>query len=135
MQKIPFPCSEHCIALDAVERLEEAKHINKSLGALGDALSAVASKSSEVPLNANKLTEALTPTLGGMNCKCILIVHIAPEDCFRGESLSSLMYGQMVSALKDGHVGYKWKNNLCNRYTSCIQIQVLCTILSCFCLL
>lgn len=83
--------------------MEEAKYINKSLSALGDALGALASKPSTVALGENRLTQALELTLGS-NCKAAMLVHIAPEDCFRSESLASLMFGQRVSLFKDGQV-------------------------------
>ncbi|GMH37100.1 hypothetical protein BSKO_04973 [Bryopsis sp. KO-2023] len=87
-----------------VERLEEAKHINKSLSLLGDVLGALATKKSSVPFDANPLTEAMEPALSG-SYGVVMIMHIAPEDCFRGESLTTLMYGQRVLMSMEGEEG------------------------------
>lgn len=123
------------------ERLEEAKYVNKSLSALGDALGALVSKTGNVPLNNNKLTETLESTLMGSNCKAAMIVHIAPEDCFRGESLASLMFGQRVSLFKDGQVRcfeivyYTIYNSPliylsahCQQGNKCLAFVVLCSV-------
>lgn len=46
------------------DRLREAQHINKSLSALGDVISALAQKSSHVPYRNSKLTQVLQSSLG-----------------------------------------------------------------------
>ncbi|GMH37672.1 hypothetical protein BSKO_05545 [Bryopsis sp. KO-2023] len=83
------------------ERLEEAKHINKSLSALGDVMSALAAKSSHVPFRNSKLTQLLQESLMGQ-AKAMMFMHIAPEESSRGETLSTLMFGQRVSQISLG---------------------------------
>lgn len=103
LQLVDLPGSERVGRSEAsTERLEEAKYINKSLSAVSDAFGALVAKSSSVPLDGSKITESLKPTLGGPNPKAAMVIHIAPEDCFRSESLTSLMFGQRVLLFKDG---------------------------------
>ncbi|KAJ0751405.1 putative minus-end-directed kinesin ATPase [Helianthus annuus] len=53
------------------DRLKEAQHINKSLSALGDVISALAQKSTHIPYRNSKLTQVLQDSLG----KILLLVH------------------------------------------------------------
>eukprot|EP00803_Ostreobium_quekettii_P005920 evm.model.scf_900.3 EVM.evm.TU.scf_900.3 scf_900:41853-48914(+) len=83
------------------DRLEEAKHINKSLSALGDVMSALAQKSNHVPYRNSKLTQLLQDSLSGQ-AKAMMFMHIAPESSSRGETLSTLMFGARVSQITLG---------------------------------
>ena len=61
------------------DRLEEAKHINRSLSALGDVMAALAGKGrSHVPFRNSKLTQLLQDSLCGQ-AKAMMFIHIAPE--------------------------------------------------------
>ncbi|KAL0689686.1 hypothetical protein Bca4012_089364 [Brassica carinata] len=83
------------------ERLKEAQHINKSLSALGDVISALAQKSSHVPYRNSKLTQVLQDSLGGQ-AKTLMFVHINPEVNAVGETISTLKFAQRVSSIELG---------------------------------
>ncbi|KAI4349921.1 hypothetical protein L6164_010462 [Bauhinia variegata] len=83
------------------DRLKEAVHINKSLSALGDVISALAQKSSHVPYRNSKLTQLLQDSLGGQ-AKTLMFVHISPEHEALGETLSTLKFAERVSTVELG---------------------------------
>ncbi|GAA0142101.1 microtubule binding motor protein [Lithospermum erythrorhizon] len=94
--------SERVLKSEAVgERLKEAQHINKSLSALGDVISALAQKSSHIPYRNSKLTQVLQDSLGGQ-AKTLMFVHINPEANAIGETLSTLKFAERVASVNLG---------------------------------
>uniref|UniRef100_A0A0D9W614 Kinesin motor domain-containing protein n=1 Tax=Leersia perrieri TaxID=77586 RepID=A0A0D9W614_9ORYZ len=85
----------------AGERLTEAKHINKSLSALGDVIAALAQKSSHVPYRNSKLTQVLQDALGGQ-AKTLMFVHVNPEADAFGETMSTLKFAERVATVELG---------------------------------
>ncbi|KAK9798229.1 hypothetical protein WJX73_010651 [Symbiochloris irregularis] len=84
------------------DRLEEAKHINKSLSALGDVMAALAAKDrGHVPYRNSKLTQLLQDSLCGQ-AKAMMFVHISPEESSHGESISTLQFGARVKEISLG---------------------------------
>jgi hypothetical protein len=65
------------------DRLEEAKHINRSLSALGDVMAALAARDAKhVPFRNSKLTQLLQDSLCGQ-AKAMMFIHVSPEVCTR----------------------------------------------------
>ncbi|XP_014751524.1 kinesin-like protein KIN-14F isoform X2 [Brachypodium distachyon] len=83
------------------ERLTEAKHINKSLSALGDVIAALAQKSTHVPYRNSKLTQVLQDALGGQ-AKTLMFVHVNPEADAFGETVSTLKFAERVATIELG---------------------------------
>ncbi|XP_074588058.1 kinesin-like protein KIN-14P, partial [Curcuma longa] len=83
------------------DRLKEAQHINKSLAALGDVISALAQKNSHVPYRNSKLTQLLQDSLGGL-AKTLMFVHISPEVDALSETLSTLKFAERVATIELG---------------------------------
>ncbi|GJN27326.1 hypothetical protein PR202_gb15340 [Eleusine coracana subsp. coracana] len=83
------------------ERLTEAKHINKSLSALGDVIAALAQKSSHVPYRNSKLTQVLQDALGGQ-AKTLMFVHVNPETDAFNETMSTLKFAERVATIELG---------------------------------
>ncbi|XP_058084109.1 kinesin-like protein KIN-14I [Magnolia sinica] len=83
------------------DRLKEAQHINKSLSALGDVISALAQKNSHVPYRNSKLTQLLQDSLGG-HAKTLMFVHISPEADAIGETISTLKFAERVATVELG---------------------------------
>ncbi|MBA0789520.1 hypothetical protein Gotri_025380, partial [Gossypium trilobum] len=75
--------------------LEEAKSINLSLSALGKCINALAENSAHVPIRDSKLTRLLRDSFGG-TAKTSLIVTIGPSPRHRGETASTILFGQRV---------------------------------------
>uniref|UniRef100_A0A7N0T4M1 Kinesin-like protein n=1 Tax=Kalanchoe fedtschenkoi TaxID=63787 RepID=A0A7N0T4M1_KALFE len=83
------------------ERLKESQFINKSLSALGDVISALASKTPHVPYRNSKLTHLLQSSLGG-DCKTLMIVQVSPAATDLGETLCSLNFASRVRGIEAG---------------------------------
>ncbi|XP_021841855.2 kinesin-like protein KIN-14F isoform X2 [Spinacia oleracea] len=83
------------------ERLKEAQHINKSLSALGDVISALAQKNAHIPYRNSKLTQVLQDSLGGQ-AKTLMFVHINPESNAIGETISTLKFAERVASIELG---------------------------------
>ncbi|XWS58200.1 hypothetical protein CRYUN_Cryun08bG0014300 [Craigia yunnanensis] len=83
------------------ERLKESQFINKSLSALGDVISALASKTAHIPYRNSKLTHMLQSSLGG-DCKTVMFVQISPSTADVGETLCSLNFASRVRGIESG---------------------------------
>lgn len=83
------------------ERLKEAQHINRSLSALGDVISALAQKSTHIPYRNSKLTQVLQDSLGG-HAKTLMFVHINPDTNAIGETISTLKFAERVASIELG---------------------------------
>eukprot|EP01062_Namystynia_karyoxenos_P046511 TRINITY_DN3488_c2_g1_i1.p1 TRINITY_DN3488_c2_g1~~TRINITY_DN3488_c2_g1_i1.p1 ORF type:complete len:1108 (+),score=497.38 TRINITY_DN3488_c2_g1_i1:90-3326(+) len=87
------------------QRLEESKHINKSLSHLGNVISALTAQNGRqhVPYRDSKLTRILEDSLGG-NCKTTMIATISPALESYTESLSTLKYANRAKNIKNDAV-------------------------------
>ncbi|CAK8572440.1 unnamed protein product [Lathyrus sativus] len=83
------------------ERLKESQFINKSLSALGDVISALASKAAHIPYRNSKLTHILQSSLGG-DCKTLMLVQVSPSSADLGETLCSLNFATRVRGIESG---------------------------------
>ncbi|MCO5564243.1 hypothetical protein L7F22_017901 [Adiantum nelumboides] len=80
--------------------LEEAKSINLSLTALGKCINALAEGSSHVPIRDSKLTRLLRDSFGG-SARTSLVVTIGPSPRHRGETTSTIMFGQRAMKVEN----------------------------------
>lgn len=81
-------------------RLSEAKAINRSLGALGQCIAALADdRRSHIPYRDSKLTRLLQDALGG-NSRTSLVVTVSGAVASAGETFASLQFGQRARRVK-----------------------------------
>lgn len=80
--------------------LEEAKSINLSLSALGKCINALAENSAHVPIRDSKLTRCLRDSFGG-SARTSLIVTIGPSPRHRGETASTILFGQRAMKVEN----------------------------------
>ncbi|CAM6065225.1 unnamed protein product [Sphagnum tenellum] len=80
--------------------LEEAKSINLSLTALGKCINALAENSPHVPIRDSKLTRMLRDSFGG-TARTSLVVTIGPSPRHRGETSSTIMFGQRAMKVEN----------------------------------
>ncbi|KAG6728240.1 kinesin-like protein KIN-UB isoform X3 [Carya illinoinensis] len=80
--------------------LEEAKSINLSLSALGKCINALAENSAHVPIRDSKLTRLLRDSFGG-TARTSLIVTIGPSPRHRGETTSTILFGQRAMKVEN----------------------------------
>ncbi|KAI9082692.1 hypothetical protein K1719_035266 [Acacia pycnantha] len=80
--------------------LEEAKSINLSLSALGKCINALAENSAHVPFRDSKLTRLLRDSFGG-TARTSLIITIGPSPRHRGETASTIMFGQRAMKVEN----------------------------------
>ena len=84
----------------AGDTMKEAQAINKSLSALGDVISALASEQAHIPYRNHKLTMLMSDSLGG-NAKTLMFVNVSPTDGNLEETQNSLTYATRVRTIKN----------------------------------
>ncbi|XP_024529488.1 kinesin-like protein KIN-14I [Selaginella moellendorffii] len=80
------------------EQLKEAQSINKSLSALGDVISALATEEQHIPYRNHKLTMLMSDSLGG-NAKTLMFVNVSPAESNLEETHNSLCYATRVRSI------------------------------------
>ncbi|PRP85420.1 hypothetical protein PROFUN_06966 [Planoprotostelium fungivorum] len=80
------------------EQMVETQHINQSLSALGDVISALRSKKGHVPYRNSKLTFLLQNCLKG-DSKVLMFVQVSPSRADATESVCSLNFASRVNAV------------------------------------
>ena len=83
------------------DRLKEAQHINKSLSALGDVVSALQQRSPHVPYRNSKLTSLLQGALGRSG-KALIFMHVSPAEGSASETVSTLNFAARVASVELG---------------------------------
>ncbi|KAE9585081.1 putative minus-end-directed kinesin ATPase [Lupinus albus] len=83
------------------DRLKETQNINRSLSALGDVISALATRSPHIPFRNSKLTHLLQDSLGG-DSKTLMFVQISPNENDLSETICSLNFASRVRGIELG---------------------------------
>ena len=102
------------------EQLKEAQAINKSLSALGDVISALASEQGHIPYRNHKLTMLMSDSLGG-TAKTLMFVNVSPTDTNLDETQVS------VKQCKPRYISFCWSWALHMWQTLLRGTQYLCT--------
>ncbi|TDH66244.1 hypothetical protein CCR75_001834 [Bremia lactucae] len=82
--------------------VRESQHINKSLAAVGDVLSASLAKEKHIPFRNSKLTHLLQDSLTGHANRTLLLVHVSPSSADVNETIKSLKFASRVSHIQMG---------------------------------
>lgn len=102
------------------ERLKETQNINKSLSALGDVISALATKSPHIPFRNSKLTHLLQDSLGG-DSKTLMFLQISPNENDVNETLCSLNFASRVRGIELGPAKKQFDINELSRYKQMVE--------------
>ena len=81
--------------------MTEAKHINKSLSALGDVIEALLKKNEHIPYRNSKLTFLLQDSLG-QSAKTLMFINLCPAHLHFYETLTSLRFAQRAQKVELG---------------------------------
>ncbi|KOB76973.1 Kinesin-like protein 14A [Operophtera brumata] len=81
------------------QRMDETKHINRSLSELSKVILSLQTNQSHIPYRNSKLTHLLMPSLGG-NSKTLMLVNINQFDNCFGETLNSLRFATKVNSCR-----------------------------------
>ncbi|XP_044009042.1 kinesin-like protein KIF19 isoform X2 [Aphidius gifuensis] len=80
------------------KRLQEGAHINRSLLALGNCITALSVGARYVNYRDSKLTRLLKDALGG-NCRTVMIANVSPALIHKEESKNTLMYADRANRI------------------------------------
>lgn len=81
------------------QRMDETKHINRSLSELSKVIISLQTNQSHIPYRNSKLTHLLMPSLGG-NSKTLMLVNINQLDEAFSETLNSLRFATKVNGCR-----------------------------------
>ncbi|XP_026495194.2 protein claret segregational [Vanessa tameamea] len=81
------------------QRMDETKHINRSLSELSKVILSLQTNQSHIPYRNSKLTHLLMPSLGG-NSKTLMLVNVNQFDESFNETLNSLRFATKVNSCR-----------------------------------